>query len=194
MDYNGDHCRLHSVFPRGLGTFPSDCSPKDEFLDSFPHPGIEDSASGTAQDQESSISGCESVTSGDDSEQFRFANISGLVRLVEGDRLHDLIKRRFISGLGSLGAQASVVAIHRNTYSSVLGQARLQSFQIYSKAVERKCGGNANIKYGWYAPSSQDEISNIVAHGFDHCDKARHGGLMYGCGVCLAPDNCPVEW
>lgn len=192
MEYNGDQCRLSSVFLCGFGSLPSGCSTKQEFVDQFSHPGVGDTASETVHDQESSISDCESVTCGDNSEQFRFSN-NGLVRLVEGDKLHDLIRRRFISSLGSLGAQSTVVAIHRNTYSSVLGQARLQSFQIYSKAVERKCGGNANVKYAWYATASQDEISNIVSHGFDHCGKSQNNGL-YGCGVCLAPDDYPMEW
>ncbi|KAF3437032.1 hypothetical protein FNV43_RR19785 [Rhamnella rubrinervis] len=191
MEYNGDQCRLSSVFSRGFGTLPSDCTSKEGFVDQFSRPDVGDSASETVPDQESSISDCESVTSGDNSEQFRFSN-NGLVALVEGDKFHDLIKRRFISSLGSLGAQATVVAIHRNTFSSVLGQAWLQSFQIYSKAVERKCGGNANVKYAWYAPSSQDEISKIISHGFDHCGKSQNNGL-HGCGAYLAPDDSPME-
>lgn len=189
MEYNGDQCRFYSVLPHGFETLPHDRSPEIRQIDRISHPGIGDSASETVQDQESSVSDSESGISGTNSDELRFRN-NGLVKLVEGDKLHDLIKRRFISGLGSVGAQASVIAIHKNTYSTIMDQARLHTFQIHSKALEKKCGGDANVKYAWYAASSQNDISNIICHGFDH---SQNNGL-YGCGVYLAPDHCPLEW
>ncbi|XP_024929130.2 probable inactive poly [ADP-ribose] polymerase SRO5 isoform X1 [Ziziphus jujuba] len=189
MKYNGDQSRFYSVFHHGFETLPRDHSPEEKLIDRISHPGIIDAASETFEDQESSsVSDCESGTSGTNSDQLPFHS-NGLLKLVEGNEVHDLIKRRFISGLGSLGAQASVIAIYRNTYSSVLGQARLHTFQIHSKAVEKKCGGNPNVKYAWYAPSSHNDISNIICHGFDH---PQNNGL-YGSGAYLAPDHCPLE-
>ncbi|KAI9081260.1 hypothetical protein K1719_036760 [Acacia pycnantha] len=58
----------------------------------------------------------------------------GFFRLAEGDRVHDLIRRRFIMGLGTLGANTKVVAIHKNASSGVMAQARIQSFRVYMRA------------------------------------------------------------
>ncbi|EEF51999.1 conserved hypothetical protein [Ricinus communis] len=140
----------------------------------------------TVNDQESVISDSESVNSS----QFPEFD-DGLVRLSEGDRVNDLIKRRFISGLGLLGKQATVVAIHRNKYSGIVGQARMQSFQIFTKAMEDKCGGNANVKYAWFGASSRDDICNIMTHGFGRQINDNNG--LYGCGIYLSPDDSPLE-
>lgn len=141
-------------------------------------------------DQESSVSDCESGVSGGDSDQFRMFD-NGLVRLDEEDRLHDLIKNRLFEGLGSVGLHTKIVAIHRNSYSTVMGQARIRSFQIYSRAMEKKCEGNANIKYAWYG-SSRDGIAKILSYGFGHGGEVENNG-MYGCGVYLSPDDSPLE-
>ncbi|MFS7955206.1 hypothetical protein Hanom_Chr07g00639941 [Helianthus anomalus] len=34
--------------------------------------------------------------------------------------------------------------------ASEIAQARLSSFQIYTKSVEKKNGGDANVKYAWF--------------------------------------------
>ncbi|KAK3004628.1 hypothetical protein RJ639_019505 [Escallonia herrerae] len=49
--------------------------------------------------------------------------------------------------------------------------------------MEKKCGGNANLKFAWYG-GSKDEISEIIKYGFGH---------SHGCGVYLTPDDSPVE-
>lgn len=115
---------------------------------------------------------------------------SGLVRLLEGDRVHDLIRRKFVSGLGSLGKQATVISIHRNSYSGVIGQARVQSFQILTKAMKMKYGGDANVKYAWYG-DSREEISNVLKHGFG--SQINNNSGLYGCGIYLSPDDSPLE-
>ncbi|ONI08365.1 hypothetical protein PRUPE_5G173700 [Prunus persica] len=197
MACSGVQGRLSSVFtdgsnPHGFTAFSSENSSEDELTDQLTDSGTSDTASETSvQDQDSFISDCESVVdSGSSSAQSRMFN-DGLVALFDGDRVHDLIKQRFVSSLGLLGPHANVVAIHRNSYSSLVGQARLRSFQIYLKAVEEKCGGNPNVKYAWYAPSSKDEISKIICHGFGHHEKPQKDGL-YGSGVYLAPDDSPM--
>ncbi|XP_061956684.1 probable inactive poly [ADP-ribose] polymerase SRO5 [Populus nigra] len=166
--------------------FTSDNTPKN----SSQNPSTTNYASRHSRDQESVISDSESSSSGASSGQPPSFN-DGLVRLFEGDRVHDLIKRRFVSGLGLLGKQATVVAIHRNSYSGVLEQARMQSFQIFAKAMENKCGGDANVKFGWYG-GTRDEICEIVKHGFSARMIDNSNGL-YGCGIYLSPDDSPVE-
>ncbi|XP_058227358.1 probable inactive poly [ADP-ribose] polymerase SRO2 isoform X2 [Rhododendron vialii] len=140
--------------------------------------------SGTEED---SISDCESGISGpnNDEESQLFGN--GLIELDEGDRLHQMIKRKFVSGLGSTGNHASVVAIYRNSCSSFTGQARLQSFRIFAKAMGNKCGGNANLRYAWYG-GSKDEIEKIISYGFGHCGDNEDKGL-YGHGIYLSPED-----
>ncbi|KAM1397798.1 hypothetical protein ACFX2I_015336 [Malus domestica] len=166
-------------------------SSEDELSDQFTDSGTTDFASETVQ---SSISDCESVVdSGSSSSRNQPRPFGdGLVPLFNGDRVHDLIKQRFVSSLGLLGTQVSVVAVHRNSYSSPVGQARLRSFQIYLKAVEEKCGGNPNVKYAWYAPYSKDEISKIICHGFGNFEQQQRNGV-YGNGVYLAPDHSPMQ-
>ncbi|GFZ17459.1 similar to RCD one 5 [Actinidia rufa] len=116
----------------------------DSSANQFNDSGTEDSTSEAYHDQDPSISDCESVISGPSNERSQFS-VGGLIRLGEGEKLHEIMTRRFISGLGSLGIHTSVVAIRRNSFSSITGQARLQSFHIFAKAVEKKCGGNANL-------------------------------------------------
>ncbi|KAK9278922.1 hypothetical protein L1049_028503 [Liquidambar formosana] len=152
--------------------------------------GVDDLASETSYDQESTVSDCESSINGANNEQSEVLS-RGLIRLEEGERPHEIIRRRFVSSLGSLGARTTVVAIRRNSCSSVNGQARLQSFQIYSRAMQKKCGGNANIKYAWYA-TSREGINKILSYGFSHCGLPENNGL-YGRGVYLSPDDSPLE-
>ncbi|KAI9165063.1 hypothetical protein LWI28_006867 [Acer negundo] len=81
-----------------------------------------------------------------------FVNDLNLLLLQEGVGLVD-------------GAQAEIVAIHRNPFRGVMGQARTQSFQIFEKAMANKCGGNSNSKFAWLAGSKQ-ELCKIVEQGF----------------------------
>lgn len=109
---------------------------------------------------------------------------SSLVRLPEGDVLHDLIKRRFICGLGMLGPKTEVLSVHRNSCSGVVSQARLQSFQLHAKAVAELREGNANVKYAWYGTRGEDDVNDIVSHGFAH---------VHGPKLLLSPDNAPLQ-
>ncbi|GMQ10314.1 hypothetical protein CsSME_00053367 [Camellia sinensis var. sinensis] len=169
-----------------------------EFDNQFQDSGTEDSVSGTDDDDDddgndqehTSISDCESGISGPNTDQSQLSVI-GLIKLDEEDRLHEIIKRRFISGLDSLGLDTSVVSIQRNSCSSFTGQARLQSFHIFARAISKKCGGNANLKYAWYG-ASRDEIEKIVSHGFGHCGDAENKG-WFGRGIYLSPDDSPID-
>ncbi|XAR72627.1 NAD(+) ADP-ribosyltransferase [Bertholletia excelsa] len=142
------------------------------------------------EDQDTSISDCESGISGPSADQSQLF-FDGFVEVHEGERLHEILRRRFLSGLGSLETRSSVVAIHRNSCSGILGHARLQAFHVFARAVEKKCGGNANLKYGWYG-GSRDEIAKIISYGFGHCrnDESRE---LFGCGIYLSPDHSSID-
>ncbi|KAF8378284.1 hypothetical protein HHK36_029623 [Tetracentron sinense] len=153
------------------------------------HTDIGESVSETTHDQESLVSDCESGTSSVNPEQFGLFSGNGTRRVEEGSSEYNIIKKKIVSGVESLGEHTTVVAIHRNSYSSVMGQARLQSFRIFSEAVTTKCNGNANIKDAWYG-DSEDGILKIVSHGFGQCGKPQSSEL-YGLGIYLSPmDSC----
>ena len=119
--------------------------------------------------ESSEISDCESGISGErrvSGEEFSFP-AGNLIRLDDGNKVHDLIRRRFLASLGpAVGATAEVAGIHRNGYAGAVPRARLSAFQIFERAMADKCGGDANVKYAWYRHSSVDEIEQIVCHGF----------------------------
>ncbi|XP_059656395.1 probable inactive poly [ADP-ribose] polymerase SRO5 [Cornus florida] len=143
-------------------------------------------------DPDSQVSDCESgISNGNTCEQHQRFGANGLNEVDEGDRQHQLIKHCFFSGLGSLAAQTSLVSIRKNACSTFTAKARLHSFRVFTRAMEMKYGGNANVKYAWYG-DSKDEITNIISRGFGHCDKTEDNGL-YGCGIYLTPDNHSLE-
>ncbi|KAM7479904.1 hypothetical protein LguiA_028117 [Lonicera macranthoides] len=163
--------------------------------DEFNNSSVGDSVSGTDHDddQDHSISDSESGISGgkkDESKSFG----DGLIKVDEDERLHEIIKHRFLSGFGSLAISTKVESIHRNAYSSLTRQARLHSFHIFKRAVENKCGGSANVKYAWYG-STKDEISKIVSHGFNHCRTPANNNksYSYGCSITLSANDSPIE-
>jgi hypothetical protein len=205
MEYsNENQCRFSSTenpnthsFQNGFENLASSSSSKQESeSDDEQNVSVEEEDSfsdGSVSDEEEeepSVSDNESGVSGGSCEQFRLFE-DGMVRLVEGERVYDIINRKFMSCFDSVGVQASIAGIHKNVFSSVVGQARVNSFQIYAEAIKKRCGGNANIKYGWFG-SSKEEISKIVSHGFDHSDISHNNGL-YGSGIYLSPDYSPLE-
>lgn len=158
------------------------------------HPITEDSVSGGSsedEDDSSSVSDCESVISGSGVIEHTRNQPEGLVRLNESDKMHQIIEKKFLSRLDAHGVKGQVQSIHRNLFSaSEINQARLRSFQIFSKAVEIKNEGNANIKYAWFG-ASKDEINNIIMHGFGVQNIQKNGSFSQG--VVLSPDHSPLE-
>ncbi|KAI3765831.1 hypothetical protein L2E82_15876 [Cichorium intybus] len=158
------------------------------------HPIIEDSVSGASsedEDDSSSVSDCESVISGGRIVEHSRVQPDGLVRLGEGDKMHGIIEKKFMSRLDVNGVKAQIQHIHRNLFNtSAITQARLRSFQIFSKAVEINNGGDANIKYAWFG-ASKDEINKIILHGFSHENIQKNSS--FGQGVVLSPDHSPLE-
>lgn len=134
---NQDQYRLQfQQFGNGVEAFvaSSKTSGNHDFSDRF-----SDAGDSTGPDQDSVVSDSESGISGPSMEQLEWIN-EGLVKLVEEDKIYDLIKRRFVTGLGLLGPQTTVSAVYKNSHSTHIGQARLHTFQIYSQAVEKKMG------------------------------------------------------
>lgn len=130
----------------------------------------------SAGDDESVVSDCESgVSSGHvPGKLIREAEVVGA----------DFIRSRFIGGLGFHGLKAESVSIHRNACSTVMTQARVQSFQIFARAVAKLRGGTANVRHAWYGASSKEEIADIIQHGFGHA---------HSHGLRLSSDDSPLE-
>ncbi|KAH6826772.1 hypothetical protein C2S53_016910 [Perilla frutescens var. hirtella] len=128
-------------------------------------------------------SDCESSPQSD-SREFRDFSRNGMLRLERDHGEYGVIKR-------ILGKELNVVAIHKNSYSTVTGQARLEAFRAFSQAVATKRGGDANIKYAWYG-GSRDEVLGIVTHGFGRCGDFEDG-VSHGIGVYLSPANVPFD-
>ncbi|KAJ4973301.1 hypothetical protein NE237_006475 [Protea cynaroides] len=154
------------------------------------HTEIGDSVSDTISESDGSVSDSGSVICDSTNPEFESFERIGLIRL-EGNQEHDIIKNRFILGLGPLGRHTAVVAIHKNSFSSFHRKARLQSFSIFSEAILRKCHGNANIKYAWYG-TSRDGVHRIITHGFGEFGNPENDRL-YGCGLYLSPENSSIE-
>ncbi|XP_048136607.1 probable inactive poly [ADP-ribose] polymerase SRO5 [Rhodamnia argentea] len=116
----------------------------------------------------------------------------GLLEHNEGDKVHHLIKERFVSSLAAVGVQVTFVAVHKNCYSGVSAKGRVEAFQVYSRAVRMKGGANtANMKYAWYA-TSKEEISKILSYGFGYSGKPENNDL-HGRGVYFTPYGYPLE-
>ncbi|XP_061365364.1 probable inactive poly [ADP-ribose] polymerase SRO2 [Gastrolobium bilobum] len=143
----------------------------------------EDSVWDHATNQDSVVSDSESGVSGTRVVHQHSPTLF-LETLGEGDVVHDLIKRRFLSGLGLLGTKTEVVAIHRNACSSVVSQARVQCFHVYSRAMAKLRHGNANVKYAWYGSRGEKDIRDVISHGFGHA---------HGHKLSLSPDDSPLE-
>lgn len=128
----------------------------------------------SAGDDESVVSDCESGVSG------------GMVpeRFVRESDGEDLIRSRFVAGLASHGLKAAVVSIQRNACSTVMAQARFQSFQIFARAVAKLRDGNANVRHAWYGASSKEEVADITQHGFGHA---------HSHGLRLSPYTSPLQ-
>ncbi|KAL5552883.1 hypothetical protein UlMin_040284 [Ulmus minor] len=136
----------------------------------------------------------EILRAGSETDESEFASFeiftqNGMFAIGEGNSEYEKIEKEFISGMRmrEFGEDTTVVSILKNSKSSFLTRARLDSFRIFSAAVANKCGGNANIRLGWYG-GSKEEISQIVVHGFSG-GKRSGNGVSYGDGVHLFPGH-----
>nr|GMC69861.1 probable inactive poly [ADP-ribose] polymerase SRO5 isoform X2 [Ipomoea batatas] len=140
--------------------------------------------------ERSEVSDCESGISGSTHEvdsPFGFDN--RLIRVDEGEQAYHTIKQKLLSGLGVLGSQTVIEGIYKSSYQGLIKEIKLKIFGIFSKAVEKKNGGSANVEFAWYGASSMDEINAIISHGF--ASKINNAG-SYGHGIHLSPSNFPL--
>ncbi|KAM4104536.1 hypothetical protein ACJW30_06G165500 [Castanea mollissima] len=149
---------------------------------------VESEISLTVDDEEISESG--SVC--DETSPFGLFTEDVFLQIGEGSLEHGMIMRSFLRGLGSVAKYTNVVAIHKNCLSTLTRKARLESFKLFSEAVAEKCGGNANIRHGWFG-GTRDEILGIVKHGFSHCGRRPVNGQSYGVGVHLASTQFSID-
>ncbi|KAL1550837.1 putative inactive poly [ADP-ribose] polymerase SRO2 [Salvia divinorum] len=115
----------------------------------------------------------------------------GMVRVEVDQAKYGVVDKLFRAGMGVLGQEVNVVALHMNSYTTIARHARLEAFRLYSRAVAVKRGGDANIRCGWYG-GARDEILGIVNHGFGRCGDFEDR-LSNGIGVYLSPANFPID-
>ncbi|KAL8035822.1 hypothetical protein ABFX02_12G120700 [Erythranthe guttata] len=159
-----------------------------------------DQVSMTVLDYETAAydSDCESSVS-DSGRLFREFARNGMVKLEEsaegggggGGGEYGAVMKSFLVDMRFLGEEIDVVAVHKNMYSSVAGQAKLEAFRVFSRAVAARRGGDANVKYGWYG-GSPDEIRDVVTYGFVGSGKFEKG-ISHGVGIHLSPVNSPFD-
>ncbi|XP_019095152.1 PREDICTED: probable inactive poly [ADP-ribose] polymerase SRO2 isoform X2 [Camelina sativa] len=119
---------------------------------------------------------------------------SSLILLDEGNAEHDVIKACLLSGMGFVSSDTTIVTIRKNTSDGITNRAKFVSFRIFTEAVARKrVGGDANVKYGWYA-GSKEEIESIVSYGFSNQDVGKFEGdpCSHGVGIHLVPSKCSL--
>ncbi|KAL6969451.1 hypothetical protein U1Q18_029164 [Sarracenia purpurea var. burkii] len=124
------------------------------------------------------------------SSQFGYFTANGMTRVDDGNTEYGIIKKAFLQGMGLFSKDTNVVAIHKYSFSSSTGKARLESCRIFFEAVAKRCGGYANVRNAWYG-ASRDEICEIVTHGFSRCRKPEDSE-SYGYGIYLSPVNFTI--
>ncbi|KAL8118328.1 putative inactive poly [ADP-ribose] polymerase SRO5 [Apium graveolens] len=142
------------------------------------------------EDQESSISDCESMVVGKNECEFQSTG-EKLMMLNEEDQLYKTIAGRLLLALGNLGLDVEVEGVCRNFFTGFTYQARFHSFRVFQKAMEKMSGG-ANVKYAWYG-ARKDEVYKILSHGFGHFSRGDETQVSYGTGVYLSPFYAPLE-
>ncbi|KAK9141068.1 hypothetical protein Scep_010749 [Stephania cephalantha] len=92
-------------------------------------------------------------------------------------------------GWGPTSGHTQIKAVHKNSFSTCLAKARLQSFKIFSEAIATKSRdrAGANVKYAWIG-ASKDELFRILNFGFSHCS-IPYEMKCYGHGLYLCPQN-----
>ncbi|GFP92346.1 probable inactive poly [ADP-ribose] polymerase sro5 [Phtheirospermum japonicum] len=96
---------------------------------------------------------------------------------------YELIRRKLDSSLSLCGLNAEINSIIRIGYVSAAGQSKLDSFNVNLEGVKIMCGGDANVKRGWYG-ASKGEINGTLVSGFNY--PQNHG-------VYLSASAHPVE-
>ncbi|CAK7353028.1 unnamed protein product [Dovyalis caffra] len=114
-----------------------------------------------------------------------FARFTGMVNIGEESREYEGLKKAFLAGMKEHARDTQVIAIYKNSLSTLPMKARFATFKAFKDVISHKNGGqgNANIMCAWYG-GSKEEITQIVSHGF-----GRYNGQSHGVGIYLSPTN-----
>ncbi|PIA40559.1 hypothetical protein AQUCO_02500341v1 [Aquilegia coerulea] len=200
MEKNGLKCTL-STSDRSIGSvasrrsrfIPSNSLRKNRLYKQKVNTSYANLGLVNKHDEDMQLSDCESSnSSGNSKKKIGIFDDNGLVKLGGEENGHKIIEKAFVSAMGSLGKHISVVSIHKNSFSGLSGQARIQSFRIFSEMTTKKCQSNSgNVKFAWYG-TTKDGVNRIINHGFSHSGKAENNGL-HGHGIYLSPHYSPLE-
>lgn len=152
---------------------------------------VEGQISLTIDDDEISDSGSVSDETSPPCDPFWGFKRDGLIEVSEGSPEYQVLRGSFLMGMTPVAKQTNVVAIHKNSSSSLTRRARFDSFRLFVEAVAEKCGGDAQERFAWFS-GTREELLEIVKHGFSHCRKPVHC-QSYGVGVHLASAKYPME-
>ncbi|VVA92292.1 unnamed protein product [Arabis nemorensis] len=116
-----------------------------------------------------------------------------VVLLGEGNPERDVITTCFLSGMGTVANDTTIVAVSKNSSEWITTRAKFLAFKVFTEAMARKNGGDANVKYGWYA-GSKDEIEGIISYGFSsrEVSKFENEASSHGIGIHLVPSKCSI--
>ncbi|XP_014508107.1 probable inactive poly [ADP-ribose] polymerase SRO2 isoform X1 [Vigna radiata var. radiata] len=117
----------------------------------------------------------------------------GLTKVEKESEEYESIKNGFLKGMEFMGNATTVIAIHKNDVSfSLARQARWDSFNIFSKAVAIKSGGDANVRNAWYG-GSLDDLLEIVSVGFNGCKSHDDHDESHGVGIPLFSVHSSID-
>ncbi|KAG9452474.1 hypothetical protein H6P81_005378 [Aristolochia fimbriata] len=111
----------------------------------------------------------------------------GLTKLFVDREDYKVVQKMFLAGLGRFVDTNSVVGIYRAPLENTLVPNRKKLFHEQGVFVKSR-RGNANVRYGWIAASSED-VERIMLYGIGHCRRLNLKP-MYGIGVHLASAYC----
>ncbi|CAA7014341.1 unnamed protein product [Microthlaspi erraticum] len=110
------------------------------------------------------------------------------ILLREDSQEYDVLKKCFLAGMGPLASETTIVAMRKNSPASnrVTTRARFTASRVFTEAMKRKNGGDANVKLGWYS-GSKPEIQNILFYGFSisQIQKSQNDVRSHGVGIHL---------
>ncbi|XP_068669693.1 inactive poly [ADP-ribose] polymerase RCD1-like [Aristolochia californica] len=111
----------------------------------------------------------------------------GLTKLFISREDYQVVQKIFMSGLGRFINTDSVVGIYRAPLENILVLNRKKLFHEQGEFIKSR-RGNANVRYGWIAASSED-VKRIMLYGIGHSRRLNFKP-MYGIGVHLASAYC----
>nr|POF01538.1 putative inactive poly [adp-ribose] polymerase sro2 [Quercus suber] len=129
---------------------------------------VEGQISLTIDDDEISDCGSVSDETSPPSDPFMCFKRDGLVEVSEGSPEHHVLRGSFLVGMRPVAKQTNVVAIHKNSSSSLTRKARFDSFRLFAEAVAEKCGGNAQESLSAKYPMEDALSSEVDEYGLRH--------------------------